>query len=99
MVLPPCGRLSAHRQQHERQPWFRRGVRYRVGIEGRIGMLKRDYGLGRCRDPGERNIGRSVGRGIVTANLAAVARAVAARLAARRYRLIVQSAWRISPRW
>jgi IS5 family transposase len=82
IVLPKTGRLSRERQQHERQRWFRRGFRFRAGVEGRIHVLKRDYGLDRCREHGEAGIGRWVGWGIVTHNLAQIARIVAARPAA-----------------
>jgi IS5 family transposase len=64
---------------HERQRWFRRGFRFRAGAEGRIHVLRRDYGLDRCRDHGEAGMGRWVGWGIVAHNLAQIARAVAAR--------------------
>ncbi len=79
IVLPQTGRVSRERQQHERQRWFRRGFRFRAGAEGRIHVLRRDYGLDRCRDHGEAGMGRWVGWGIVTHNLAQIARAVAAR--------------------
>jgi transposase, IS5 family len=79
VVLPKTGRLSRERQHHERQRWFRRGFRFRAGIEGRIHVLQRDYGLERCRDHGEAGMARWVGWGIVTHNLAQVARAQARR--------------------
>ena len=79
MVLPKTRRLSRERQQHERQRWFRRGFRFRAGIEGRIHVLQRDYGLERCRDHGEAGMARWVGWGIVTHNLAQLARAQARR--------------------
>ncbi len=79
VVLPQVGRLSKARQQHERQRWFRRGFRFRAGGEGRIHVLKRDYGLDRCRDHGEDGFGRWVGWGILTHNLAQIARSQAAR--------------------
>jgi IS5 family transposase len=79
IVLPKTGRVSRERQQHERQRWFRRGFRFRAGIEGRIHVLQRDYGLDRCRDHGEAGLGRWVGWGIVTHNLAQIARTVARR--------------------
>jgi transposase, IS5 family len=81
VVLPKAGRASRERQQHERQRWFRRGFRFRAGAEGRIHVLKRDYGLDRCRDHGEAGFGRWVGWGIVTHNLAQIARTQAARTA------------------
>src|SRR4051812_40895406 len=57
----------------ERGRRFRGGYRFRAGIEGRIHVLKRDYGLGRCRYHGERGFGRWVGWGVVAHNLARVA--------------------------
>jgi IS5 family transposase len=79
VVLPRTGRASRERQQHERQRWFRRGFRFRAGAEGRIHVLKRDYGLARCRDHGEDGFGRWVGWGIVTHNLTQIAKTQAAR--------------------
>jgi transposase, IS5 family len=81
VVLPKTGRLSKERQQHERQRWFRRGGRFRAGIEGRINVLQRDYGLDRCRDHGEAGMARWVGWGSVTHNLAQIARTQARRQA------------------
>jgi len=79
VVLPKTGRLSRERQQHERQRWFKRGFRFRAGIEGRINVLRRDYGLDRCRDHGAVGMGRWVGWGIVTHNLVQIARMQARR--------------------
>jgi IS5 family transposase len=79
VVLPKTGRLSPERQQHEKQRWFRRGMRFRSGSEGRISVLKRCYGLDRCLNHGEEGFGRWVGWGILTANLATISRTVAAR--------------------
>jgi IS5 family transposase len=81
VVLPKAGRASRERQQRERQRWFRRGFRFRAGAEGRIHVLKRDYGLDRCRDHGEAGFGRWVGWGILTHNLAQIATTQAARAA------------------
>ncbi len=83
IVLPKTGRVSKERKAHEGQRWFRRGFRFRAGIEGRIRVLKRDYGLGRCLDHGEDGMERWVGWGIVTANLAKIAETQAARQADR----------------
>ena len=49
VVLPRPGRKTPARRAHERQRWFRRGQRWRVGCEGRISVLKRRHGLRRCR--------------------------------------------------
>jgi transposase, IS5 family len=81
VAIPAAGRASGtpERIRAERRGWFRRGLRFRAGIEGRISVLQRCYGLDRCRDHGERGMGRWVGWGIVTANLGRIARTVAAR--------------------
>lgn len=81
VMIPAAGRSrTAERAQREGQRWFRRGLRFRAGIEGRISVLQRCYGLDRGRDHGEDGLGRWVGWGIVTANLAKVAATVAARI-------------------
>lgn len=79
IVLPATGRVPKERKAREKQAWFRRGFRFRAGIEGRIRVLKRDFGLGRCADHGEEGMERWVGWGIVTANLAKIAETQAAR--------------------
>jgi IS5 family transposase len=77
VALPCVGRASPARRQREKERWFRRGYRFRAGIEGRIHVLRRDYGLKRSRYHGERGMGRWVGWGIVTHNLAKIAAKVA----------------------
>jgi transposase, IS5 family len=79
VVLPAVGKVTPERARTERQRWFRRGFRFRAGIEGRISVLQRCYGLDRCRDHGEDGMGRWIGWGIVTGNLERIARTVAAR--------------------
>lgn len=79
IVLPKSGRVSKARKVHESQGWFKRGFRFRAGIEGRIRVLKRDFGLGRCPDHGEEGMERWVGWGIVRANLTKIAETQAAR--------------------
>jgi IS5 family transposase len=79
VVLPRAGPSPPERKQQERQRWFRRGYRWRAGIEGRISGLKRRYGLDRCREHGEAGLGRWVGWGIVVANLVQIAQVQAAR--------------------
>ncbi len=81
IVLPKTGRVSAEREKHEKQRWFRRGMRFRSGCEGRISVLKRSYGLDCCLNHGEDGFGRWVGWGILTANLATISRTVATRQA------------------
>lgn len=79
VALPYRGRASPARRERERERWFRRGQRFRAGIEGRIRVLKRDDGLGRCPDHGVTGIERWVGWGIVTHNLHLIARTVSPR--------------------
>jgi len=81
VVLPATGPVPLERHRVEHQRWFRRGCRFRAGIEGRIRVLQRDYGLKRCPDHGDAGLARWVGWGIVTANLERLARTLAERAA------------------
>ncbi len=81
VAIPHAGQSSPARQRRERERWFRRGFRFRAGIEGRISVLQRRYGLDRCPDHGADGMGRYVGWGIVTHNLAKIAQTQAARTA------------------
>jgi IS5 family transposase len=78
VVLPKRGAKSEARRQYERQGWFRRGRRWQAGIEGRISVVKRKHGLGRCLDHGLDGFSRWVGWGVIAANLAVMGRALAA---------------------
>jgi IS5 family transposase len=79
VALPHVGKAPPARRAEERGRRFRRAYRFRAGIEGRIHALRRDRGLKRCRYHGERGMGRWVGWGILTHNLAKVAGAGAGR--------------------
>ena len=81
IVLPKSGRLSQEREQHEKQRWFRRGFRFRAGIEGRISVLGRAFGLDLCLDHGEEGMERWVGWGILAHNLRQISRTRVARQA------------------
>jgi IS5 family transposase len=63
VVLPMQGKA------HPRQRWFRKGLRWRTGCEGRISTLKRRHGLGRCRYRGSEGMQRWVGLGVIADNL------------------------------
>ena len=73
VVLPRSGPKSPARRAHERQRWFRRGQRWRVGCEGRISVLKRRHGLRRCRYHGVDGMHRWVGLGVIADNLMNIA--------------------------
>ena len=74
IVLPKPGRKSETRRQHERQRWFSRGRRFHAGVEGRISVIKRKYGLARCRNRGQDGFECWVGWGVIANNLTAMAK-------------------------
>jgi transposase, IS5 family len=80
VVIPRQGK---RKPKEEAEGWFRRGRRFRAGIEGRISVLKRRGFLGRCRDHGLEGFDRWVGWGILVANLTTIARHQAGRPKAR----------------
>jgi transposase, IS5 family len=82
IVLPKSGKLSEERKRHEKQRWFRQGFRFRAGIEGRISVLNRAFGLSCCLDHGEEGMGRWVGWGVLAHNLRQISRTQIARQAA-----------------
>lgn len=82
VILPRRGPKAPARRAHERQAWFRRGQRWRVGCEGRISVIKRRHGLRRCRYHGTGGMARWVGLGVIADNLINIARFVNARAAA-----------------
>jgi IS5 family transposase len=79
IILPKPGYRSAVRKHHEKQRWFRRGRRYHQGVEGRISVLKRRHGLGRCLYRGVSGFERWVGWGLIAHNLLKIGTALAAR--------------------
>ena len=82
VVLPKSGKLSEKRKRHEKQRWFKSGFRFRAGIEGRISVLGRAFGLDLCLDHGGKGMERWVGWGILAHNLRQISRTQAARQAA-----------------
>jgi IS5 family transposase len=79
VILPRRGPKSLARRAYERQRWFQRGQRWRVGCEGRISVLKRRHGLRRCRYHGEDGMHRWVGLGVIANNLVSTATFASAR--------------------
>lgn len=69
------------RRTYERQRWFRRGQRWRVGCERRISALKRRHGLRRCRYHAD-GTHRWVGLGVIANNLVSPATVLGARATA-----------------
>jgi len=82
VILPRPGWKTPARRAHERQRWFRRGQRWRVGCEGRISVIKRRHGLRRCRYRGANGTARWVGLGVIANNLVSAATFLNARATA-----------------
>ena len=78
IAIPAMGKLSKERQDEEHTRAFRRGYRWRAGIEGRIASLRRDYGWRTCAYHGENGMERWLGLGILASNLRHIAQAKAA---------------------
>jgi IS5 family transposase len=79
VVLPARGRLSGVRAALQKQRWFRRALRWRGGIEARIGTLKHRFGMLRAAYKGDYGFKRYVGWSVIGNNLVSVARTTARR--------------------
>lgn len=77
VILPKPGYKTERRRQHEAQSWFRRGRQFHAGVEGRISVLKRKFGLDRALYHGEDGFARWVGWGVIANNLTKVGAKVA----------------------
>ena len=75
VVLPKRGYKSKQRREHESQEWFVQGRKWHAGVEGRISVLKRAHGLGRCLNHGLPGFERWIGWGVIAGNLAVMGRA------------------------
>lgn len=75
VVLPKRGYKSKQRQEHEHQDWFVEGRKWHAGVEGRISVLKRAHGLGRCLNRGLSGFECWIGWGVIAGNLSVMGRA------------------------
>jgi IS5 family transposase len=73
VAIPVIGQASAERQALERTRAFRRGYRFRAGIQGRIASLRRDYGWRTCLYHGLDGMERWLGLGVLASNLRHIA--------------------------
>jgi transposase, IS5 family len=73
VAIPAAGKLSEARQALERTRRWKRGYRWRAGIEGRIASLRRDYGWRRSGYHGPDGMERWLGLGILASNLRRIA--------------------------
>ena len=67
------GKRSAERQALEHTRSWKRGYRWRAGIEGRIASLRRDYGWRTSRYHGLDGMERWLGLGLIASNLRRIA--------------------------
>lgn len=83
VALPSRGRRSKTRDRTEKQRYFQRALRWRAGIEARIGTLKHRFDMVRARYKGDEGFKRHVGWSIITNNLVSIARVRAQRKASK----------------
>ena len=74
VIIPKRGYRSKAREKHEHQAWFVKGRKWHAGVEGRISVLKRAHGLGRCLAHGLPGFQCWVGWGVIAGNLAVLGR-------------------------
>jgi IS5 family transposase len=74
VILPARGPLSRMRAALQKQRWFRRGLKWRGGIEPRIANLKHRFGMARAHYKGDRGFKRFVGWSVIAQNLVSIAR-------------------------
>lgn len=73
VAIPAAGTLSETRQALERTRAWRRGYRWRAGIEGRIASLRRDFGWRTSAYHGLDGMERGLGLGVIASNLRRIA--------------------------
>jgi transposase, IS5 family len=73
VAIPASGKLSEERQTLERSRTWRRGYRWRTGIEGRIASLRRDFGWHKSAYHGQDGMERWLGLGVIASNLRRIA--------------------------
>jgi IS5 family transposase len=66
VVLPRATRME---EAKPKRRWFRRALRWRTGCEAKISVLKRRYGMRRCRYRGMAGMERCVGFGVIANDL------------------------------
>jgi IS5 family transposase len=91
IAIPHTGQRTPERTAYEKQDWFKKGQRFRNGIEGRISVVKRTVQLRRCLAHGSDGFERWIGMGILVANLVIIARALYKRRHRKRRYVKVQT--------
>jgi IS5 family transposase len=65
VCIPNRSTKSTERKREQKKRWFRNGQKWRTGCEGRISVVKRRHGLGRCRYKGFVGMERWVALGVI----------------------------------
>jgi IS5 family transposase len=78
------GKKTAKREAYEKSPAFKKGQRFRVGIEGRISVLFRGRGMKRCLAEGRQRFEVLVGAAVLANNLMRIAAMLSKRSSCRR---------------
>jgi len=76
LSIPARGKISGQRREYQQQSWFKRLQRFRAGVEARISLLKRKFGLRRSLMRGDTGTRIWVGQGIFAHNLWQAARII-----------------------
>jgi len=74
--VPSRSTKSAALKREQKKRWFKKGQKWRTGCEGRISVLKRRHGLGRCRYKGRQGMIRWTGLGVIADNLINIGKAI-----------------------
>ena len=67
------GKKTSRQEAYEKNAAFKKGQRFRAGVEGRISVLFRGRGLKRCRAHGRQSLERLVGAAVLANNLMPIA--------------------------
>jgi transposase, IS5 family len=78
------GKKTVEREGYEKSSAFKKGQRFRAGIEGRISVLFRGRGMKRCLAEGRERFELLVGAAVFANNLLTIASLLMARSSARR---------------
>ncbi len=78
------GKKTVEREGYEKSSAFKKGQRFRAGIEGRISVLFRGRGMKRCLAEGRERFELLVGAAVFANNLLTIASLLLARSSARR---------------
>jgi transposase, IS5 family len=78
------GKKTAERGAYEKSAAFKKGQRFRAGIEGRISVLSRGRGMKRCLAEGHERFELWVGAAVLANNLMVIAALLAKRSSRRR---------------